>query len=56
MFTSVTAGWFGSIVGTLIAAIILIAAALAKNRERLARLEDWVRLHEIHEKDENKES
>jgi len=36
----------GSVITTLAAAVILLAAALARTRERVVKLEEWARLHE----------
>jgi hypothetical protein len=42
----VTYDVFLSSVSTLVVAIIGLAVALARTREKLTRLEEWIRLHE----------
>jgi|EndMetStandDraft_9_1072997.scaffolds.fasta_scaffold859772_2 hypothetical protein len=42
----------GSVITTLSAAVILLAVAITRTRERVVRLEEWARLQERSERED----
>jgi len=44
--TDTAVALLGSVLTTLFAAIVVLAVAITKTRERVVRLEEWARLHE----------